>query len=63
MICAHCGDILLKKPILNVRRFFGFVSALAFLTPLLIFSSFVIKDFTEEKIQINSESLVFMHIN
>ena len=63
LICGQCGDPLLKKPLLNSRRIIGVVAAFAFLTPLLIMIIFVIKEFSKEKLPINSESLVLLTID
>ena len=62
LICVQCGDPLIKKNILNLRRIFGGVVASAFLTPLLIMIVFVIKDFSKEKFPSNSDSLVLLTI-
>ena len=63
LICGLCGDPLIKKPLLNSRRIIGVVAASAFLAPLLIMIVFVIKDFTNEKLPKNSESLVLLSID
>ena len=63
LICGICDDPLVKKPLLISRRIIGVVVASAFLTPLLISIFFVIKNFTKEKHQINSESLVLATID
>ena len=57
LICPHCGDQLIKKPLLNFRRIIGLLASLAFLTPLLILSVFLVEDFTRDKLPINHESL------
>ena len=57
LICAQCGDSLIKKPLLDSRRIIGFILFLAFLSPLVITFYFVIKDFTKEKGFINDESI------
>ena len=63
LICVQCGDPLIKKNILNLRRIFGGVVASAFLTPLLIMIVFVMKDFTKEKLQNNSQDLLLSTID
>ena len=63
LICGHCGDPLIKKTLLNSRQIVGVVTASTFLAPLLIMIIFVIKDFTKEKTQINSDSLVLLSID
>ena len=60
LICGLCGDPLIKKTLLNSRRFIGLVVASAFLAPLIIMLIFVIEDFTKEKLPKNSESLVLL---
>ena len=62
LICGLCGDPLVKKPLLNSRRFIGAVAASAFLAPLLIMVVFVINDFSKEKLPNNSDSLVLLTI-
>ena len=61
LICGQCGDLLIKKRLLNSRRIIGIVAASAFLSPLIIMVVFVIKDFTLEKQPKNSESLVLLN--
>mgnify|MGYP004390640277 CR=1 FL=1 len=63
MICGLCGDPLVKKPLLNSRRIIGVVAASAFIAPLLIMITFVIKDLTKEKPPNNFESLVLLNID
>ena len=63
LICGLCGDPLVKKPLLNSRRIIGAVAASAFLAPLLLMIIFVIKDFSNEKLPNNSESLVLLTID
>ena len=63
LICGLCGDPLIKKPLLYSRRIVGIVAAFAFLAPLPIMIIFVIKDFTNEKLPNNSESLVLLTID
>ena len=60
LICGLCGDPLMKKPLINARKFFGLAAATAFLAPLLIMIVFVIKDLKEEKLNNNSEKLVLL---
>ncbi len=62
LICGQCGDLLMKKPLINSRRIFGIIAALAFLAPLFITIVFVIKDFSREKLQNNYESVVLLSI-
>jgi len=63
LICGLCGDPLVKKSLLNSRRIIGAVAASAFLAPLVIMIIFVIKDFSKEKIQNNSDSFVVLTID
>ena len=63
LICAQCGDPLIKKPLLNLRRITGVIVSSAFLTPLLIMIVFVVKDFTKEKLPYSSESLLLSYID
>ena len=63
LICGQCGDPLIKKPLLDSRRIIGAVAASAFLAPLLIMISFIIKDFSKEKLPNNSDSLVLLTID
>ena len=60
LICGQCGDQLIKKPLLNSRRIMGVVVASAFLAPLLIMITFVITDFTKERLPSDSETLVLL---
>ena len=60
LICGQCGDPLIKKNLLNLRRIVGIIAASAFLAPLLIMIIFVIKDFTKDNLLKNSESLVLL---
>ena len=62
LICGLCGDPLIKKSLLNPRRIIGFLAATAFLAPFLVMIIFVVKDFTNEKLQNNSESIVLLVI-
>ena len=63
LICGQCGDPLIKKPLINIRRIIGVVSALAFFTPLLIMIFFIVSNFTKEKLPENSESLLLSTID
>ncbi len=63
LICGLCGDPLAKKPLLNLRQIVGAVAASAFLAPLLIMIIIAINDFSKEKLQNNSESLVLSIID
>ncbi len=56
LICGQCGDPLIKKPLVNLRRIIGIVAVSSFLTPLLIMILFVMKNFTKDKLPDNSES-------
>ncbi len=58
LICGHCGDLLMKKPLVSSRRIFGILAASVFSAPLLIMIIFVIKDFTKDNLPRDSESLV-----
>ena len=60
LICGLCGDPLIKKPLLNLRRIIGVVAASAFLAPLLIMIIFVVNDFKKQQLPKNSESLVLL---
>ena len=57
LICGHCGDPLMKKPLINSRKIFGLVALSAFLAPLMLMMIFVIKDFSDDKPLIDYESL------
>ena len=63
LICGQCGDPLVKKPLLNLRRIIGVVAASAFLAPLLIIIILVMNDFIEEKMPNDFETIVFLTIN
>ena len=63
LICGQCGDPLVKKPLVNLRRIIGVVAATAFLAPLLIFIFLVMNDFIEEKMPNDFETIVFLTIN
>ena len=62
-ICGLCGEQLIKKQFLNLRRIIGILVLLALLTPLLIMIVFIVKDFTKEKMPDTSESLLLSTIN
>ncbi len=63
LICGICGEPLIKKTLLNLRRIVGLVAISAFLAPIIIMTIFVIKDFSHEKLPNNSESLLLLLIN
>ena len=63
LICGICGEPLIKKTLLNLRRIIGLVAISAFLAPIIIMTIFVIKDFSHEKLPNNSESLLLLLIN
>ena len=63
LICGLCGDPLVKKPLLILRRIFGVVLASVFLTPLLICIVFVLKNSTKEIQPRTSESFVLTTID
>ncbi len=56
LICGHCGDPLMKKPVINARKIFGLFAVSAFLAPFLIMFVFVFEDFTKPELPSNSES-------
>tara|TARA_Y100001968_G_scaffold281399_1_gene278630 strand:- start:52 stop:306 length:255 start_codon:yes stop_codon:yes gene_type:complete len=56
-ICGQCGDPLMKKPLINLRQIFGLLAVMAFLSPLIIMTFFVVQDFTKEKFQNDSKSI------
>ena len=62
LVCGHCGDLLVKKPLVSAKRIFGIIFALAFLAPLLIMLILVVNDFTKEKFPGNSESYVLVKL-
>ncbi len=63
LICGQCGETLVKKPLVNLKRILGVVASSAFLTPLLIMVVFIVNDFTKEKLPKNSESLLISTID
>jgi len=63
LICGQCGDPLLKKPLLNTRKIFGFIAASAFLAPLLIMFVYVLKESFKDSQPMNSESIVLLTTN
>ena len=63
LICAQCGELLIPKSLLNSKRIIGVVAVFAFLVPLLIMLIFIVKEFTEEKHPINTNSLVLLTID
>ena len=63
LICGLCGDPLIEKPLLNTRRIIGLFALSAFLAPLLIMITFVINDFTKQKLPDDSDSLVLLTID
>ena len=58
LVCAHCGDPLIKKASISLRQIFGLVALSGFLTPLLIMILFIIKDFNKENPKSTSEAYV-----
>ena len=63
LICAKCGDPLMKKPVINSRKFFALFLSSAFLAPLVIMIVFVIKDITNKQTFKNMENVVLMTFN
>ncbi len=63
LICGHCGDALVKKNGQNSRRIIGALVALAYFTPLFIMIFFVVRDFTNERLPNNSQSIVLLTID
>ena len=62
LICGHCGDPLIRKTLINSRQFFGLITALVFVAPLLIMIIYILNDFTKETLPSNSESVVYSYI-
>ncbi len=63
LVCGHCGDPLIIKPLITSRRIFGLFSALVFITPLLFMIFFIINDVDQEKkLPYNPENLVNLSI-
>ena len=60
-ICGHCGDPLMKKPLINSRQIIGLLAASAFLAPLIIITVFAVQDFTKENLPNNSQSLELLN--
>ena len=60
LICAQCGDTLIKKPLINSRKIIGVVTAFIFLSPLILMMSFIIKEFGKPKPLNNSESATLL---
>ncbi len=57
MICAKCGEPLVKIPLLKITQIFALVSAIAFITPFvfMIFSS--LRDLNREKTNIRNKPI------
>ena len=55
LICGNCNDPLIRKPFINFRQIIGLVAASAFLAPLFIMSSILIKDYKKERLINHSE--------
>ena len=49
LICGQCGDLLMKKPLINSKQIIGIITSIAFLSPLLIISVYIIKDMGQEQ--------------
>ena len=60
LICGLCGDPLVKKSFFNYRRIVGVLLALAFLSPLLVMIIFLLTLLKNDKMQDNSQSVVFV---
>ncbi len=60
LICGQCGDPLIKKPLLSLRRILGLLASSAFLVPLLLMIIYIIEDSTKYKIPSKSETLVLL---
>tara|TARA_Y100001968_G_C19105982_1_gene594896 strand:- start:223 stop:483 length:261 start_codon:yes stop_codon:yes gene_type:complete len=60
LICGHCGDLLIKKRLINSKQILGFIAAFSFLAPLILMTVFVLKDFNKDQLPINYESLVLL---
>ena len=56
LVCSQCGELLIKKPFLNTKQIFGFLTAFVFLFPLFIMVFYLLKEFTNDKFPNNSES-------
>ena len=62
MICGLCGDPLMKKKMVNLKRIFGLVAAFALISPLIITIVLLFKDFSNEKLPKNSDLLVEINL-
>ena len=60
LICGHCYDPLIKKNLISSRRIFGIITATAFLVPLIIMITIIIKDFINEKETNFSETVLVL---
>ena len=63
LICGHCGDPLIKKPLINSRRITGLFTASIFLVPLLTMIIFVINDLNKEQELNNSDNLFLLTLS
>ena len=63
LICGQCGDPLIRKPLINLRKICGLIVASAFLLPLIIMIIFVFQESTNEKSPSNSDTLVLLTFN
>ena len=63
LICSLCGDPLLKKTLLDARRILGLITAIVFFTPLLLMIILLIKEFSWQEIQNESESIAILSLN
>tara|TARA_B100000700_G_C15028074_1_gene849192 strand:- start:1350 stop:1634 length:285 start_codon:yes stop_codon:yes gene_type:complete len=60
LVCGQCGDPMIKKKLINVRKLFALVAALAFLSPLVIMVVSVINESINEDESGNSSSIVLI---
>ncbi len=58
LICGQCGDPLMKKPLINLKKIISLVTVTFFFSPLLIMIIFLFTDFAKEKIPSNTQTIV-----
>ena len=60
LICGQCGDPLIKKNFINIKKIFAILAVSAFVAPLVLMIILIIQNVTNEKLPKNSETLVFL---
>ena len=63
LICGHCGEDLIKVPLIKTTQFIGLIGASVFLFPLILMIIFVVKDINNQRIKNSSIQIPFLSFN